>query len=456
MDLSGFPAAELEFNRDAGLVGTTDAVTALATDPATTDLLVLSHGWNNDMREARTLYAELAASLRAVVGSAALPGLGGRQFAIAGVLWPSKKFADSELIPGRAAAAGSPIDAAAILAQLSDLRAVFDDPAAQLILDAAAAVVPELPDRATARAAFADHLRSLIAPPPPGAGVAAGAEPGAEPGGEDGSGDLFAVSGATLMQRLAIPVSFAPPGGARAGGATALGPALDGNHRPDGSAAGLGGLIGGVWGAARNLGNFVTYYAMKNRAGAVGERALAPVLIGIQAARPDLRVHLAGHSFGGRVVAAAAKGVADRQGSQLASLSLLQAAFSHYGFAQNWDAGKDGYFRQVVSRQLVRGPTLITHTGNDMAVGIAYAVASRIAGQVAAAVGDAGDRFGGIGRNGAQKTPEAVAGTLLPVGGSYPWQPGKLHNLRADQFIANHMDVTGQQVAYAILSAACS
>jgi hypothetical protein len=460
MELSGFPAAELEFNRDAGLAGTADAVLALATDPATTDLLVLSHGWNNDMREARDLYAALTASLRAVAGSGAVPGLAGRRLAIAGVLWPSKKFADSELTAGGAATAGSPIDAAAIRAQLADLRGVFDDPAAGAILDAAAALVPELPDRATARAAFADHLRSLLTPDSAG--------PAAESADEDGSADLFAVSGATLMARLAIPVSLAPPGGvrtgvpagARTGGASSLGLAPDGDGGPDGgangAAAGLGSLFGGVWGAARSLANFVTYYAMKNRAGAVGERGLAPVLTGIQAARPDLRLHLAGHSFGGRLVAGAAKGVADRQGRPLASLSLLQAAFSHYGFAQNWDAGRDGYFRQVVSRQLVHGPTLITHTGNDKAVGIAYAIASRIAGQVAAAVGDAADRYGGIGRNGAQRTPEAVAATLLPVGGSYRWQPGRLHNLRADQFIASHLDVTGQQVGYAILSAICS
>jgi len=49
----------------------------------------------------------------------------------------------------------------------------------------------------------------------------------------------------------------------------------------------------------------------------------------------------------------------------------------------------------------VAGPILITHTANDKAVGIAYALASRISGQTGAALGDATDVFGGIGRNGA-------------------------------------------------------
>jgi len=439
MELSGFPTAELEFNRDAGVVGTVDAVLALAADPATTDLLVLSHGWNNDMREARDLYANLARSLRTVLDSGAVPSLAGRQIAIAGVLWPSKKFADSELIPGGAAAAGSPIDAADILEQLAALRDVFaDDPAAQRALDDAAALLPVLADKATARAEFADHLRSLLTP--------AAAE------SEDASTDLFKVSGDTLMTRLARPASLAPPAGAGAGGAAALGSAPADHRGGAGGAAGLGGLIGGVWGAARNLTNFVTYYAMKTRAGTVGERGLAPVLARVQAARPDLRIHLAGHSFGGRLVSAAANGLG-AHGTPLASLALLQAAFSHYGFAENWDPGQNGYFRHVVTDKLVTGPTLITHTGNDKAVGIAYAIASRVAGQTAAALGDANDKYGGLGRNGAQKTPEAVAGTLLPVGGAYAWQAGRLHNLRADQFIGGHSDITGQQVAYALLSA---
>jgi hypothetical protein len=54
--------------------------------------------------------------------------------------------------------------------------------------------------------------------------------------------------------------------------------------------------------------------------------------------------------------------------------------------------------------QEVRGPILITRTRNDKAVGIAYPIASRINGVTAAALGDANDKFGGLGCNGTQTT----------------------------------------------------
>jgi hypothetical protein len=101
----------------------------------------------------------------------------------------------------------------------------------------------------------------------------------------------------------------------------------------------------------------------------------------------------------------------------------------------------------------VTGPALITHTDNDRAVGLAYPLASRIARQVAAGLGDANDRYGGIGRNGAQKTPEAVNAVLLGSSGSYTLERGGMYNLRSDDFISDHSDVTGPEVAHALLAA---
>ena len=77
----------------------------------------------------------------------------------------------------------------------------------------------------------------------------------------------------------------------------------------------------------------------------------------------------------------------------------------------------------------------MTHSRNDRAVGVAYPLASRIAGQDAAGLGDENDQFGGLGRNGAQHTPERVVGTLQPVGSSYTFEPGKIYNLNADAII---------------------
>ena len=100
------------------------------------------------------------------------------------------------------------------------------------------------------------------------------------------------------------------------------------------------------------------------------------------------------------------------------TMSLLQAAFSHNALSGGFgDAGAEkGFFRSVIDEKRVSGPIIITHTKNDKAVGIAYPLASRIAGQNAAALGDQNDPYGGMGRNGAQKTSEAdnVATMGLP------------------------------------------
>ena len=60
-------------------------------------------------------------------------------------------------------------------------------------------------------------------------------------------------------------------------------------------------------------------------------------------------------------------------------MTLLQAAFSHNAFAKDW-TGKPGGYRRLVDEHRVAGPVIITHTRNDKAVGIAYAIASSIAG----------------------------------------------------------------------------
>jgi hypothetical protein len=430
---SEFPAAEIQFDKDANIVGSPDQVLVVAIDEQVTDLVIMSHGWNNDIADARDLYTKLAGALRSMIDDGAVV-LEDRVISLAGVFWPSKKFAESHVIPGGAAAAASEIDEADVQAAIDELRTVFTDRPQRAALDKARGLVPQLEDKATAREQFAESLRSMVNP--------------SAAQDEDGTTQLFTVSAGELMNRLAIPAVIAPPEPAQGG-------ALDFGVDPDvatgpGGAAGLGSTLGGVLGAAKNLLNGITYYEMKARAGMIGERGLAPLITQVRGQREDLRVHLVGHSFGGRLVAAAANALPK---DSLATMSLLQAAFSHYGFAAEWRPGEAGGFRRAITSQTVSGPIVITHTANDRAVGIAYAIASRIAGQAAAAVGDANDIYGGIGRNGAQKTPEAIFGELLDVREPYEWKAGSLHNLRADLFIKDHSDIKGDQVAYAILSA---
>jgi hypothetical protein len=107
----------------------------------------------------------------------------------------------------------------------------------------------------------------------------------------------------------------------------------------------------------------------------------------------------------------------------------------------------------VLTAGTLSGPMIVTHTRNDVAVGIAYAVASRIAGQVASAIGDADSRFGGLGGNGAQRTPEVVPGELFDERSDYAFTGGAVHNLLADKFVSGHGDVSNPPVVHAVLRA---
>jgi hypothetical protein len=210
-----------------------------------------------------------------------------------------------------------------------------------------------------------------------------------------------------------------------------------------GAAGGILGFLSGIKSAAMNVLNYATYYEMKARAGTVGKVGVGPLIDTL--AQSVERVHLVGHSFGGRVVTStAANSTTDR----IKSMSLLQTAFSHNGFSQSMK----GFFRGVVDLNRVHGPIIVTHSTKDKAVGVAYPLASRLNGDVAAALGDKNDKFGGLGRNGAQqmKAGEVVEGKLLVAGSSYQFQPGKFFNLESSEFIDDHSAVTGKEVAHVI------
>jgi alpha-beta hydrolase superfamily lysophospholipase len=83
--------------------------------------------------------------------------------------------------------------------------------------------------------------------------------------------------------------------------------------------------------------NLTTSYQMKERAGLIGSTALHPILQAIAKDHPALRLHLVGHSFGGRLVTTTSAGVSAATILRAGSMSLQQAAFSHDGFALNWD-----------------------------------------------------------------------------------------------------------------------
>jgi len=434
--LRGFPYFEVQFRKDGAPadVAETDAVRTFLAASAVTDLIVFSHGWNNDVPEARALLDRFFSHVRSVADGGSVP-LAGRSFAIVAVLWPSKRFSERDRVAGGAASLGAPEGTAALAAQLDDLQGVFDDPAADGRLEQAKTLLAEIEFNPAAQRQFADLIRSMLP------------RDGEEPD-DDASDQFFAASGDELIGRLGRPVLPGPPSGPGGGAAS-----LDGGAAAFNPLAGAGQFVSGVRAGAERLLNYATYWQMKNRAGLIGRGGVNALLRDISAAQPSLKLHLVGHSFGGRLVTAAVLGPAGAAPLRPASLTLLQAAFSHYAFAQRYDAEHDGFFRAVVAGGRVTGPIVVTCTANDEAVGILYPLASMIAGQVASALGDRNDPFGGMGRNGAQKTPEATDGKLLAMGGDYRFAAGAIFNLSADAVIKNHSDIAHDEVAYALLRA---
>jgi hypothetical protein len=431
--LSGFPYVEVQFDKQGKLVdkAQVDAAVKEVGRLGITDLVVFSHGWNNNMDEARDHYKRFASAMR----GAADRHLAGRKMAILGVLWPSKKFADAQLIPG-GAAAGQAADQAVLLAQLDALKGAFTARGADARLEEAKKLVPRLASPKV-QAEFLDLLRAAAKQPK-------AAKPDDNP--EEGSQPLFKVTAEEAFRNLDRPIKArrrSTPGAGGAAGAAGAG----------GAAFNLGDVGRGVFAAAQRLLNFTTYYQMKERAGLVGRVGLHPVLQRLRRDRPAMRLHLVGHSFGARLVSAAASAPTSQGDATASTLTLLQGAFSHHGFAKDYEPGKHGLFRQVVSPGRVNGPILVSHTDNDTAVGINYAIISRLAGQQAAGVGDARDLYGGIGRNGAVKTPEAEFGTLGPTRAKYSFKRGTVYNLLADSFIADHGDVHKPEVANALAQA---
>jgi hypothetical protein len=452
----GYPAFEVMYDTVGSLVdpsAQSDAVAYFGTGAGSSidELIVISHGWNNDIAEARILYTNFFNALSSVSGQLQVQ----RQFGVIALFWPSKRFADSDLIPGGAAGFADPASLQ-VFAQLDQFAEIFaDDPGTPLKVAHLKSLVPVLSISTNAQDDYVSTLSSMIPKP-------------RYEGDEGMDAARFAVdatAGHVVLSMLATPIAAAP---APLPGSTGVAVAPSSSAAISGGAAGLGNILGGITSAAATLGDLFTYYTMKDRAGIIGRTGAVATVRALRAARPakPQKIHLAGHSFGARLVTAAANALAGGSALETVnSLTLLEAAYSHNGLAKNWDGnGNDGAFRSVIAGTKVTGPIIISHSSHDFPVGVAYPIASRLANQVAAAVGGPNDPYGGMGRNGAQHTPEGVGDFPLAavLSNSYPPAPPNravpwVINIRGDgpppaPTIESHGDVAKPELAFVMLN----
>jgi hypothetical protein len=440
----------------------------LAGAPGLTDLVVFSHGWNNDLSTANGLYDRFFAFFPGLVD-----GVPDCRFGFAGVHWPSMRFSDEPIpdLPHAALLApaagpgggndgndgnggvppqdGTRLDAATVTA----LKNVF--PGGDPVVDRIAALLAERPQEPGRLAEFARLVRELTGVAPLSAAAAAFSGDLAA-AGEDMplllSGDPVAVCGllADALSQCGAPVAAIP--------AQAAAPQAR-EAAPDAAEALSGGLkkIGTrVWDGAKEMLRQATYFAMKRRAGTVGEHGLGPLLGALAQQAPGVRVHLIGHSFGARLVSFALRGLPP--GVRVASVTLLQGAFSHYAFSGPlpFDA-KGGALYGM--QQRVTGPVVACHSSHDQALGVFYPVASRLSGDDESLLGF-GDRWGAMGHDGFQSLAGAPALTLqTALAGPFP--AGGCVSVDASAVVCAggppsgaHSDICHEELARLVLRAA--
>lgn len=415
--IEGFDFFPLTFDEDGALTSRQecDALLTHGETSPDTDAIFLAHGFRNDEADASGLYRRFLQTLRANLARPEFQSLGSRRFVVAAVYWPSKPFREMYgTIPGGTRGLQDPRETiAALEAELDDLR----DGATRVQkakLTKAKALLPALAQDPKKQDRFVALVLSVV--------------DGSDGDATEGVPQVRAQRGSELLARL----SDAEADGTR----------------------GIGNFFNSVAGGVGTFLNLTKWYVMKERAGTVGATGVATVVRTLRGRCPSIKIHLVGHSLGGRLMAGCVKALGEPPAVQPDSLLLLEAAFSHFGFSPDNGRGKAGFFRNVIERRVVRGPFLSTFSAQDSVVGKAYSIMSRLAFDNTRDIGDASDEFGGIGRNGPLKTAEVVTTPLHRVGAAYDYKTDVINNLDGSGgLIKDHGDVTNDAITYAFASA---
>ncbi|MBB6078552.1 hypothetical protein HNR57_004484 [Streptomyces paradoxus] len=382
--MSVTPYWEVAFDADGDPEGRRrDRLLAGVRERGVRDLIVFAHGWNTDRSGATRLYDRFFAPVPRLAPAA--------RIGYVGVLWPAMRFSD-EPIPDfpRAVAAEPPRRP---VLDKDTRHALLDTfPGRAILVDQIARLLEQQPPEEAELEEFGRLVRTLVEVVPPGPQALFAADTVAE-GVPQSEPEMFAGSSAAACEEFARALA-----------------------ELEASGASQGFRIPNPWDGAHELLRQATYYAMKRRAGTVGERGLGRVVGQLAKAAPGVRVHLVGHSFGARLVSFALRGLPEGVRT-VKSVTLLQGAFSHYAFAARLphDARAGGVLQGQQNR--VDGPLVCCHSRHDAALGTMYPLASRMAGDSRSAAEPLmgrvlGAKWGAMGHDGVQAVPGTRAYTL--------------------------------------------
>ena len=381
--MSVTPYWELTFDADGDPGGRgRDRLLTGVTERGVRDLIVFAHGWNTDRSGATRLYDRFFAPVPRLAPAA--------RVGYVGVLWPAMRFSDEPIPDFPRAVAAEP--ARRPVLDKDTRHALLETfPGRAILVDQIARLLEQQPAEEAELEEFGRLVRTLVEVVAPGPQALFAADTVAE-GVPQSEPEMFAGSSAAceeFARALAELEASGPQEGFR---------------------------IPNPWDGAHELLRQATYYAMKRRAGTVGERGLGRVVGQLAKAAPTVRVHLVGHSFGARLVSFALRGLPEGVRT-VKSVTLLQGAFSHYAFAARLphDARAGGVLQGQQNR--IDGPLVCCHSRHDAALGTMYPLASRMAGDSRSATGldmgrALGARWGAMGHDGVQAVPGTRAYTL--------------------------------------------
>lgn len=475
-DTGGQPYREAVFGADGDPLGPAGGLV----EPGITDLLLFAHGWHNSPATARAMNSAFFAPFSKLVAQTPQARL-----ACAAVAWPSMRFTDESIPDVEPPAPGAqPTGPGLDRATRDGLMALH--PGRHADVRRLAALLDEQPGSWSAFDEFGSLARQLAAVP------AGGLESGfAEdlPLDEQGPPAVLYESVRTLCGRLSQALDpgpaadvWGPPGAGPSGGgltgagvirAGAPGGPVPGRGRPDGPIPGgpaavhtapgaghPGATVPAVapfpWRGAKELLRQTTYYALKRRAGTVGELGLGPLLGRLARTAPDVRVHLVGHGHGARLVAFALRGL-PHGAHNVKSLTLLQGALSHYSFACGLPHAPRGGGALAALQDRVDGPVVASYSRHDSALGVFYPLAFGLAGEPAAAGDD--PRWRAMGAEGIRAVPGAVRMSLgealrdgLPGSGCVSVDAAQVVR-RGGPPAGAHSDICHEELARLVLAA---
>jgi hypothetical protein len=355
------------------------------------DVILFSHGWNNDFAAACGLYGRFLQAFEQLVRTYPPP----RPFSpiFVGIAWPSEwmVFGDGPRIAAASGAEeasvsrlGSLLESSGLMERADRFRALMAKP--------------------TIDVGEATELSELLAPL-----IASAPDDELGDGAVTAADLLLAAEDTARVERpSAAPANLDDFGGTGGGGA---GP----------QAAGWLDKLD-----PRTYIRLASVYQMKDRAGRVGAHGMSELLRAIQASTAA-KVHGAGHSYGCKVMLSAIC-IGPTLARPMDSLLLLQPAVSHLCFATRVPGtNQAGGYRRALDPTVVRGPIMSTYSRRDFPLHATFHLSlrrradlgeARIAGGGTSA-GDPPSRYAALGGYGPRGSGEVLVDPIHPAGGSY-------------------------------------